>query len=104
MITVIAEFKLPNPITLEEAKKIFLSTAPNYGQVPGLVRKYYALSADGSTVGGIYLWESRAQAEAMYAGSWREIVRGKYGVEPSVSYFDTPVVVDNLTHEIITDK
>ncbi len=104
MITTITEFKLTKPITREEAQKIFLSTAPKYQSVPGLVRKCYILSQDGNTVGGIYLWNSRAEAEAMYTESWRDFVREKYGSDPSVTYFETPVVVDNLTHEILSDE
>ncbi len=101
MITAIATFQLPNPITLDEARKIFLSTAPKYLGVTGLIRKYYMLSEDGSTVGGVYLWNSREEADAMYTESWRTFVREKYGTAPSVTYMDSPIVVDNLSREII---
>jgi hypothetical protein len=104
MITAITTFKLPKPITREEARTIFLSTAPKYQGVPGLVRKVYVLSEDGSTVGGIYLWNSRVDADAMYTESWRAFVREKYNTEPSVTYFDSPVVVDNVTHEILSHE
>jgi hypothetical protein len=103
MITVIATYQLPTPITRDEARKIFLSTAPKYQGVVGLVRKYYVLSQDGNSVGGIYLWNSRAEADAMYPESWRAFVRQKYGTDPSPTYMDSPVVVDNLTHEILSD-
>ena len=101
MITAIATFQLPKPITLDEARKTFLSTAPKYQGVTGLIRKYYMLSQDGSTVGGVYLWNSREEADAMYTESWRSFVREKYGTDPSVTYMDSPVIVDNLSHEII---
>lgn len=104
MITAITTFQLPKPITREEARRIFLSTAPKYQGVAGLVRKCYILSQDGSTAGGIYLWNSRAEAEAMYTEGWRAFVREKYGTDPSVTYFDSPVVVDNVTHEILSDE
>jgi hypothetical protein len=104
MITAITTFRLPKPITLDEARRIFLSTAPKYQGVPGLVRKVYVLSQEGSTAGGIYLWNSRAEAEAMYTEGWKAFVREKYGTDPSVTYFDSPVVVDNLTHEILSDE
>lgn len=104
MITVITNFRLPKPITRDEARRIFLSTAPNYQGVLGLVRKVYVLSQDGNTAGGIYLWNSRAEADAMYTESWRAFVREKYGTDPSVTYFDSPVVVDNVTHEIFSDE
>ena len=104
MITVIDTFQLSKPITRDEARRIFLSTAPKYQGVAGLVRKYYLLSQDGRTVSGIYLWNSRAEADAMFTESWRAFVREKYSTEPSVTYFESPVVVDNLTREILSDE
>jgi hypothetical protein len=102
MITAIVTFQLPKPITLDQARETFLSTAPKYQDVAGLIRKYYLLSEDGATAGGVYLWRSRADAEALYTESWRTFVRGKYGTHPVVTYMDSPVVVDNLTGEIIS--
>lgn len=104
MITAITTFKLPKPITRDEARKIFLSTAPKYQGVAGLVRKVYVLSQDGGTAGGIYLWKSQADADAMYTESWKAFVREKYGTEPSVTYLESPVVVDNVSHEILADE
>jgi hypothetical protein len=104
MITTITTFQLPKSITLEEARTIFLSTAPKYQDVAGLIRKVYIYSEDDNTVGGIYLWNSRADAEAMYTESWKAFVREKYGTDPSVTYLESPVVVDNVTQEIISDE
>ncbi|HSY55514.1 MAG TPA: hypothetical protein VK834_03620 [Bradyrhizobium sp.] len=61
------------------------------------------MSEDRKTLGGIYLWTSRDEAETMYTETWRTFVRDKYDSDPSVSYFDSPVVVDNLSHEILSD-
>lgn len=103
MITSITTFKLEKPITRDEARRIFLSTAPKYREVAGLLRKSYILSEDGGTAGGIYLWTSRTDAEAMYTESWRAFVREKYGTDPTITYFESPVVVDNVTNEILSD-
>lgn len=103
MITAFTTFTLPKPITREEARSIFLSTAPKYRGVKGLVQKIYVLSQDGITVGGVYLWNSRSEAEAMYTESWRAFVREKYGTEPTVTYFESPVVVDNVSQQILDD-
>jgi hypothetical protein len=102
MITAIATFRLPKRLTLEEARAIFESTAPRYQSQAGLIRKYYVLSEDGMTAGGVYLWRSRADAEAMYDDAWRAFVTGKYGSPPQLVYMQTPVVVDNATREITT--
>ena len=95
---------LPKPITREEARSIFLSTAPKYRGVQGLFRKIYVLSEDGATAGGVYLWNSRSEAEAMYTESWRSFVRQKYGTDPTVTYFESPVVVDNVAQQVLTDE
>jgi hypothetical protein len=102
MIVVLTSFRLPNPITPEEALRIFLGTAPTYRGVPGLLRKHYVLSEDGATAGGIYFWRSRAEADAMYTSSWRSFVKQKYGTDPTVTYFESPVVVDNEAQKIFT--
>ena len=39
MITAIATFRLPQRLTVDEAKAIFQSTAPRYQSQPGLIRK-----------------------------------------------------------------
>ncbi len=82
MIITLTTFKLPKPVTRDEARAIFATTAPTYRGVPGLLRKHYVIADDGATVGGVYVWESRAAAEAMYTDAWRAFVRGKYGTEP----------------------
>ncbi len=103
MITVIVEFKLPLKISIDQARETFLSTAPKYKGMAGLQRKYYFLSQDGSKAGGVYLWNSREDADRVYTEEWKTFVRGKYGTDPSLTYLDCPVVVDNITNEIISD-
>jgi hypothetical protein len=94
VITAIVQFSLPKPITLEEAARAFESTALKYEGLPGLVRKYYLRSEDGGRAGGVYLWETRAAAEAVYNAEWKARVRQLYGSEPEISWFDTPVIVE----------
>ena len=103
MITVITEFIMPQPMTIEEARTIFSNTAPNYQKVQGLLRKTYIFSEDGKTLGGVYFWNSRQEAEAMYSEEWRAFVREKYNIDPKVTYFESPVIVDNVTQQIISE-
>ena len=102
MITTIVQFQLPSPISLPEAAKRFESSAPKYQNLAGLIRKYYIRSEDGRVAGGIYLWETRADAERVYNGEWRERVEKLYGAKPTVTWFDSPVVVDNQAGGMIT--
>ena len=103
MITAIATFRLPHRLTVDEARTIFRSTAPRYQSQPGLIRKYYVLSEDGMTAGGVYLWLSRSAADALYDDAWRAFVTEKYGAPPQVVYMESPVIVDNTTKQILTE-
>lgn len=103
MITALVQFKLPKPLSRDQAREIFAGTAPKYRETAGLIRKYYILSKDGATAGGVYLWQSQKDAENLYTEEWQAFIRGKYGAEPTVVYFDSPVVVDNVVGEIETD-
>jgi len=102
MITALVQFKLPEPITTDVARGLFMDSAPNFQTVPGLLRKYFLLSEDGASAGGVYLWESREQAEKMYTKEWLAHLRERFGSEPNVTWFDSPVVVDNVAAEIIS--
>ena len=103
MITAIVEFKLPAPVTVQQARETFLSTAPKYRDMPGLIRKYYFVSEDGNRAGGIYLWRSRSAADEVYTDDWKAFVKSRYGSDPSVVFLECPVVVDNLAHEVISE-
>jgi hypothetical protein len=103
MVTAFVQFKLPSAMSRDQAKEVFISTAPHYQAAPGLIRKYYLLSEDGGTAGGVYLWQSREDAESLYTKEWKNFVKEKYGAEPAIVYFHSSVVVDNLTKEIIKD-
>jgi len=103
MITTIVQIKLSETLSLNKAQDIFATTASKYIEIQGLIRKYYLLSEDGETAGGVYLWESRKAAEMLYTEEWKKFILQKYGSEPSVTYFYSPVIVDNLLGEVIED-
>ena len=95
MILALVQFELDDPVSLDEATEMFRGSAPKYEGLPGLKRKHYLRSEDGKTVGGAYIWDSRAAAEAVYNENWKAFVTGKYGAPPVITYFDNPVIVDN---------
>ena len=95
MIVTIVTFNLAEPTTLAEMTRTFQSTAPKYQGLPGLLRKNYFVSEDGRRAGGIYVWQSRADADRVYTAEWRKFVEGKYGVPPQIDYLHSPVMVDN---------
>ncbi len=94
-VTAIVRFALPEGKTPEAAKAAFEASAPLYRGVQGLIRKYYLLSEDGRTGGGVYLFDTREDAERLYDAAWRAGIRERLGAEPEIEYFESPVIVDN---------
>ena len=94
MIVAVVNFALPAPLTTDEARAMFEASAPSYQNVDGLRRKHFLLSDDGRTAGGVYLWDSREQAEALYDEAWRTRLTARYGSEPKVTFYDSQVTVD----------
>jgi hypothetical protein len=95
MIVTIVTFRLGKPTTLAEITKTFQSTAPKYQGMAGLLRKNYWVSEDLRSAGGIYVWETRADADRIYMPEWKKFLEGKYGSPPEVQYLHSPVMVDN---------
>lgn len=101
MITVLVQFNLPNSMTREQIEAAFSEASTMFYGIPGLIRKYFLLSEDGKTAGGMYLWNSYSDADRFYTESYKQMILTRYGSEPSITYFDSPVIVDNATREPI---
>lgn len=69
-----------------------------FREVKGLRRKYY-LNHDDCR-GGIYEFESREDAEAWFHDGWADWMEGRFGVRPTLTLFDNPVVLDNEKGEV----
>ncbi len=94
MIVAIVRFALPTSLSVDQARSTFEASAPAYQTIPGLRRKHYLLSDDGMVAGGVYLWDSREEAEETYNDAWRERLTARYGAAPTVEYFVSPLTVD----------
>src|ERR1700721_48477 len=91
---VVVQFDLPKR-TEEGAIKGGTSTAPIYRDLgkKGLIRKDY-LKGDAGT-GGVYLWESRAAAEAWFTEDRIAELTRRFGARPRLTWYDTHVTGDN---------
>jgi heme-degrading monooxygenase HmoA len=95
---VVAVVQTPIPAALDRTRLegAMFKTVPFYQKVPDLVRKYFIISPDNQKFGGIYLWDSRAAAEAWYSDSpvWHAGVSKTTGSQADIAYFDVPIVTD----------
>lgn len=96
---VVVQFPLDKR-TEEQAIAGGISTAPTYRGLAekGLIRKDY-LNGDTGT-GGVYLWESRAAAEAWFTEERVQILTEKFGAAPTLTWYDNHVTVDNLKEQV----
>jgi hypothetical protein len=59
------------------------------------VRKHYLLSEDEAECAGLYIWPTRAAAEAAHDATWRAAVTQRTGAAPTIRYFDLQMLLDN---------
>jgi hypothetical protein len=73
------------------------ATIPRWRANAQLVRKHYLLSEDGAECAGLYIWPTRAAAEAAHDAAWRTAVAQRTGSMPTIRYFELQMLLDNET-------
>lgn len=101
MITEYVLFGLPAGITRDEVVQGMRDVAPKWRKEQDLIRKTFVYDPAAGQAGAFYLWKNRQAAERAHDQAWRQGVRAKYGSEPVIRYFDTPMVVDNALNQVI---
>ncbi|OWU84142.1 hypothetical protein ATO6_13855 [Oceanicola sp. 22II-s10i] len=103
MIVALVQIPLPGPKrpeaeviaqSVESAERIFRD-------VPGLLRKYYLNSEAGG--GGVYVFDTEDSARAWFNDGWADWMEGRFGARPTLTLFDSPVLLDNVTGDIRID-
>lgn len=93
MIIVVVTFPA-KPMSSAQADALLRATAPAYRHIPGLHRKYFV--GNDHIAGGVYQWESRADADAYFDHAWKDKMQSVYQVEPKLEFFNLPCLVDNI--------
>ena len=103
MITSICKFPLLPGLKRDVAVEDIKTTIPAYQGRPGLIRKYVCLNLDEGHGCGIYLWTDRESADSYFADSI-PMMEKQLGTRPEVVFFDTPVIMDNASDEVIVNE
>jgi Putative mono-oxygenase ydhR len=100
--TAVVTVKIPAGLTREQYLAGTKAIAPKFQGVPGLVRKNFIYSGEAGQAGGVYTWASREAGERFHAvdGAWHQSLVDRFGVAPTVQWFDTDVIVDNRAGQI----
>ena len=99
MFVVIVKFKISNDIDKNSIKEKFKETAPMYQETIGLIRKNYLFNESQNIAGGVYIFDNPNNAHAWFDESRIQWLTDRYS-EPEISYFDSPVEVNNDSNKI----
>jgi hypothetical protein len=101
MITVIVNFKIAEDVDENAIKQKFLETSPMYRDVSGLIRKNYLIDIERHTAGGVYTFDNLENAKMWFDQERINWLTNRYS-SPSITYFETPIVVDNESGNIVS--
>jgi hypothetical protein len=102
MYCVVWTYVVPPSLDAPAIRKQFGAVAERYIGIPGLIRKYFGLSADGSSVVGIYLWASKEAADAFYTPEWIAGVTERWRATPERADWIVPVVAESAEARVIS--
>jgi hypothetical protein len=94
-------FKVPDGTSKAALVETINATAHTYQGIPGLIRKYYGIAPDGATLVGIYLWETKPAADALFTDDWFGMVTKRWGAPPLRQDFETPMVVEAAEQRLV---
>ena len=83
---------------IEEVTRQSVEATPFFKDIPGLRRKYFLNSDTGG--GGIYEFETLDAAQAFFDENWSDWMLSRFGVRPSLTIFENPVILDNEQGEV----
>lgn len=103
MISEVVTLKLPTGMTREQLITNYRQPAPKWRENPDLIRKNCLYDGANGLGGGVYLWKDISAAKKWHDDRWSRGVVERYGSEPTITYFETAILVDNLAQRTIED-
>ena len=85
----------PIPDTDRFLTRLYRLRSTSATEAANLLAKFK--SKEGDIAGGVYMWETQADAEAFYTGPWRDGIRARYGNDPKIQYFETVALTDKAS-------
>jgi len=101
MITEIVLFDLPAKMSREEAIAKYRLSIPGWVTNPDLIRKTFLFDEKTRRGGGVYNWKSIEAAKLGHGPEFQKRIQTTFGSQPQFQYFETPIVIDNTTKEVI---
>ncbi len=103
MISEIVLFRLPDGMTREEALAKYRLSIPTWQANRDLIRKAFLFDETTRRGGGIYLWKSIEAAKQGHGSDFQQRIQMTFGSKPEFQYFETPIVLDNTTKQVVDE-
>lgn len=101
MYCVVWTYAVPPSLDETAIRRQFAAVADRYLAIPGLIRKYFGFSGDGRSVVGVYLWTSKADADAFYSPDWIAGVTERWGAAPERADWIVPIVAESAEGRVV---
>jgi hypothetical protein len=103
MITEIVLFRLPDGMNREEAIAKYRLSIPAWQANPDLLRKSFLFDEASRRGGGVYHWKSIEAAKLGHGPEFQKRIQATFGSQPEFQYFETRIVLDNTTRQVVDE-
>ena len=103
MITEIVLFDLPEGMSREEAIAKYRLSVPGWRANPDLIRKTFLFDDRSRRGGGVYNWTNVEAAKLGHGPEFQKRIQATFGSQPQFQYFETPIIIDNTTNQVIDE-
>ena len=103
MITEIVLFRLPDGMSREDAIAKYRLSIPTWQANPDLIRKAFLFDEHSRRGGGVYHWKSMDAAKLGHGSEFQKRIEATFGSKPEFQYFDTPIILDNTTKQVVDE-
>jgi len=103
MITEIVLFDLPKGMSREEAVAKYRLSVPGWRANPDLIRKTFLFDEGSRRGGAVYHWKSVEAAKLGHGPDFQKRIQATFGSQPQFQYFETPIIIDNTTNQVIDE-
>lgn len=104
MITVIVKYTIAGNPSREHVAPMFKQGAETmFKGMPHLYSKQFCYDQSQGLGLSVYLWDSRANAEAFFNEAFVEDFKKNMGCVPEINYYDNLVTVDNRLGDVLVE-
>ncbi|HET7490419.1 MAG TPA: hypothetical protein VFK01_00940 [Bradyrhizobium sp.] len=103
MITEIVLFRLPDGMSREDAIAKYRLSIPTWQANSDLIRKAFLFDENSRRGGGVYHWKTLEAAKQGHGPEFQRRIQATFGSAPEFQYFETPILLDNSTKQVVDE-